>query len=73
MKYLVMLLLAISLGSCGDSPMKTYKVELNTGEIYYVQATSYTWWNSGELEFSGRKGSFKNVKAVMEVNEYGKQ
>ena len=72
MKYLIMLLLTISLGSCGECPTRTYKVELNTGEIYYVQATSYTWWNSGELEFSGRKGSFKNVKAVMEVHEYGK-
>jgi hypothetical protein len=72
MKYLVMLLLAISLGSCEDSPMRTYKVELNTGEIYYVQSTGYTWWNRGELEFYGGKGSFKNVKAVMEVNEYGK-
>lgn len=72
MKYLVMLLLAISLGSCEESPTRTYKVELNTGEIYYVQSTGYTWWNGGELEFSGKKGSFKNVKAVMEVNEYGK-
>jgi hypothetical protein len=67
-----MLLLTILLGSCGERPIKTYKVELNTGEIYYVQATYYTWWNSGELEFSNGKGSFRNVKAVMEVNEYGK-
>lgn len=67
-----MLLLAISLGSCEERSAKTYKVELNTGEIYYVQATYYTWWNSGELEFSNDKGSFRNVKAVMEVNEYGK-
>lgn len=71
MKYLVMLLLAISLVSC-EYPIRTYKVELNTGEIYYVQATYYTWWNSNELEFSNDKGSFRNVKAVMEVNEYGK-
>ena len=67
-----MLLLAISLGSCEERSAKTYKVELNTGEFYYVQATYYTWWNSGELEFSNDKGSFRNVKAVMEVNEYGK-
>jgi hypothetical protein len=72
MKYLIVLLFTILLGSCEERPIRTYKVELNTGEIYYVQATSYTWWNSGELEFSSRKGSFKNVKAVMEVNEYGK-
>ena len=67
-----MLLLTISLVSCEERPAKTYKVELNTGEVYYVQSTGYTWWNSGELEFSGKKGSFKNVKTVMEVNEYGK-
>ncbi len=72
MKYLVMLLLAISLGSCEEPTLKTYKVELNSGEVYYVQASSYAWWSSGELEFRGKKGSFKNVKAVMEVNEYGK-
>lgn len=72
MKYLIMLLLAISLGSCEERPARIYKVELNTGEIYYVQATYYTWWNSGELEFSNDKGSFRNVKAVMEVSEYGK-
>ena len=71
MKYLVILLFTISLVSC-ECPIKTYKVELNTGEIYYVQATYYTWWNNGELEFSNDKGSFRNVKAVMEVNEYGK-
>lgn len=71
MKYLVMLLLTISLVSCERS-IRTYKVELNTGETYYVQATYYTWWNSGELEFSNDKGSFRNVKSVMEVNEYGK-
>ena len=71
MKYLVVLLLTISLVSC-ERPLRTYKVELNTGETYYVQATYYTWWNSGELEFSDDKGSFRNVKAVMEVSEYGK-
>ena len=71
MKYLIMLLLAISLVGC-ERPLRTYKVELNTGETYYVQATYYTWWNSGELEFSNDKGSFRNVKSVMEVNEYGK-
>jgi hypothetical protein len=67
-----MLLLAISLGSCEERPTRTYKVELNSGEIYYVQATSYIWRSSGELKFSNSKGSFRNVKAVMEVHEYGK-
>ena len=71
MKYLIMLLLTISLVSC-DHPMRTYKVELNSGEIYYVQATSYIWWNGGKLEFSDSKGSFRDVKSVMEVSEYGK-
>lgn len=58
------------LTGCEPKEMKTYKVELNTGEVYHVKSTGYMWWNSGELEFKQNAGSFRNVKCVIEVKDY---
>lgn len=70
MKKLLFILSLPLLMSCEEREMKTYKVELNTGEVYHVKSTGYMWWNSGELEFKQDAGSFRNVKCVIEVKDY---
>lgn len=72
MKKLLFILFLPLLMSCGEDQLKTYRVELNTGEVYTVKATGYNWWRSGELEFNRDAGSFYNVKYVMEVPGYAK-
>lgn len=72
MKKLLFILSLPFLMSCGEAQLKTYRIELVTGEVYTVKATGYTWWKSGELEFNRDVGSFHNVKYVMEVPGYAK-
>lgn len=72
MKKLLFILSLPLLMSCGEAQLKTYRVELNTGEVYTVKATGYNWWRSGELEFHRDAGSFHNVKYVVEIPGYAK-
>ena len=69
-KKLVFLFSLLLLMSCEEPPLKTYKVELVSGEVYHVRATGYNWWHNGELEFYRDAGSFHNVKCVIEVKDY---
>lgn len=70
MKKLLFILSLPLLMSCGEREVRTYKVELNTGEVYHVKSTGYMWWNNGELEFKQNAGSFRNVKCVIEIKNY---
>lgn len=71
MKYLIMLFLAISLGSCEEPTLKNYKIELNTGEVYHITAYGYFLYrNSNRVEFYNDKGMFFNVKYVIVENNY---
>jgi hypothetical protein len=69
-KKLLFLFSLLLLMSCEEPPLKTYKVELISGEVYHVRAKGYNWWRSGELEFHRDAGSFHNVKCVVEVKDY---
>lgn len=72
MKKLLFILFLPLLMSCKEREIRTYKVELTTGEVYTVKATGYNWWRSGELEFNRDAGSFHNVKYVVEIPGYAK-
>lgn len=71
MKYLIMLLLTISLVSCEEPTLKNYKIELNTGEVYRITATGY-WYRprDSRVEFYNNGGTFVNVKCVIVENNY---
>lgn len=65
MKKLFLLLTIPLLFSCEEPKVKTYKVELISGEIYHIKATGYQWYRSnGRVEFNGDRGLFFDVKCV---------
>lgn len=71
MKKLLFILSLLLLMSCGEKEMRTYKVELTTGEVYHVKASGYYWYKgSNRIEFHGDKGMFFNVKYVIEESNY---
>ena len=71
MRKLLFILSLPLLMSCGEKEIRTYKVELTTGEVYHVKASGYYWYrNSNRVEFNGDRGMFFNVKYVVEENNY---
>ena len=69
-QLLTVLVISLGLMSCEEPTYKTYKVELLSGEVYYVRATGYDWFRSEKLDFYRDAGSFYNVKCVIEVKDY---
>lgn len=71
MKKLLFILSLPLLMSCEEREVRTYKVELSTGEVYHVKATGYYWYkSSNRVEFNGDRGMFFNVKYVIEESNY---
>lgn len=71
MKKLLFILSLSLLMSCGEREMRTYKVELTTGEVYHVKASGYYWYrHTNRVEFNGDRGMFFNVKYIVEENNY---
>lgn len=71
MKKLLFVLFLPLLMSCEEKEVKTYKVELTTGEVYHVKATGYYWYrSSNRVEFNGDTGMFFDVKYIIEESNY---
>lgn len=71
MKKLLFILSLPLLMSCEEREVRTYKVELTTGEVYHVKASGYYWYkSSNRVEFNGDRGMFFNVKYIIEESNY---
>lgn len=70
-QLLIVLVSLLFLTGCEPKEVRTYKVELNTGEVYHVKSTGYYWYrSSNRVEFNGDRGMFFDVKYVIEENNY---
>lgn len=70
-QLLIVLISLLFLTGCEPKEMRTYKIELTTGEVYHVKASGYYWYkSSNRVEFHGDRGMFFNVKYVIEESTY---